>query len=677
MNNNPIEILAPSGNTEMLKAAVLSGADAVYFGLGNFNARRSAKNFTDQEVRDSIEYCHRRGVKVHITLNTLIKDSEIDEAVSTIKKICEFGADAVIVQDLGAARLIKQICPEMEMHASTQLSTGTAEGLELLKELGFKRAVLPRELSFDEIKELCKASPLELEVFVHGALCMCVSGQCLMSAVLGSRSGNRGLCAQPCRLPFKADNGTGRDLSLKDLSLIEHINELHNIGITSFKIEGRMKRPEYVSAAVSACKKAVEGLYDANMRSDLEKLFSRSGFTDGYYTGSLGRNMFGYREKENVQGATKELLGKYAKHYEKEAPRFAVDFLFDGELGEKASLTASCNGYLAYTESDCICEAPVKRPISSERIIDALSKTGGTQFAVNKVEIDSEPDYSLPVSALNSMRRQVLNILEGKIGINKDRKICSPPMPSKIKSTGTKQLVLRFDSVNQITPKAKKHFIIVPLEEADNFSENSRWGVEIPHGLFGNSKKVSQLLAKCTAEYALCHTLDAVSLALKHNKKPIASPSFNILNSYGMDTAKSLNINSVIVSNECTLQSFSNISAPIPKGITVYGHIPLMLTRNCPIKNGKNCAECKRNSVITDRKGISFPVKCRMGYSEILNSRPIYMGDRMNEIPDCDMLLFYFSTENNEQVDAVLSSYENQAKPSFEYTRGLLYRGVE
>ena len=302
------EILAPAGSFEALKAAVLSGADAVYFGTGNFNARRNADNFDGEGLKKAIDYCHLHNVKCHITLNTLVKDDELDEVISTIKRTCSLGADALILQDLAAVKLVSEICPEVQMHASTQLSTGTPEGLKLLKKLGFSRAVLPRELSLEQIKRIAENSPLELEAFVHGALCMCVSGQCLLSAMLGSRSGNRGLCAQPCRLPFAAENGTGTDLSLKDLSLIEEINELSSVGVCSFKIEGRMKRPEYVAAAVTACRESLENIYTAERKDELKSLFSRSGFTKGYYENKLGRDMFGTRQKEKVTSATAELL---------------------------------------------------------------------------------------------------------------------------------------------------------------------------------------------------------------------------------------------------------------------------------------------------------------------------------------------------------------------------------
>lgn len=675
MNN--IEILAPVGNAENLKAAVLSGADAVYFGLGNFNARRNAQNFTFDTAREAIEYCHSRGVKVHITLNTLIKDAEIKDAVETVRAVCEIGADAVIVQDLGLAKIIKSVCPQMEIHASTQMTVGTLEGIYELQRLGFKRAVLPRELSFDEIKYLCDHSPIDLEVFIHGALCMCVSGQCLMSAVLGSRSGNRGLCAQPCRLPFRVQKGTGHDLSLKDLSLIEHIPELSRMGVCSFKIEGRMKRPEYVSAVVSACKKSINDSYTSLVRKDLADLFSRSGFTDGYYENMLGRDMFGYREKENVQSATKELFSKYASVYEKEQARFNVKFTFTGKIGEKARLTAVYENYIAAVESEMLCEAPINRPIAEDRIVDALKKCGGTQFNAESIEIKGEIDYSLPVSAVNQMRRKALDFLTQAIIGNTERKICPAPLPTTILSRNERKYYCRFDNANQIPENIDADLIFVPLGTDDKLIKDRNYGVELPHGMFGNGEKVEEMLKKSSASVCLCHTLDAVAVAKKCGKKVVGSPSLNVFNSFSMDMARDMKISEVIVSNECTVDNFRKISAPIPKGITVYGRIPLMLTRNCPVKNGKSCKECGRQSEITDRMGIKFPVRCFMGYSEILNSRPIYMGDRMGEIPECDIMFFNFTTETKEEVAEVISAYDYEKSPQGEFTRGLLYRGVE
>ena len=676
MNN--IEILAPAGNAESLKAAVLSGADAVYFGFGDFNARRNAQNFSDDEVENAIKYCHSRGVKVHITLNTLIKDCELEKVFDAIRKISKFGADAVIVQDLSVAKAIREICPELPMHASTQMSVGTLEGLYELKRLGFSRAVLPRELSFNEIEYLCKHSPVELEIFVHGALCMCVSGQCLMSAVLGSRSGNRGLCAQPCRLPFKAQKGTGHDLSLKDLSLIQNIRKLSEAGICSFKIEGRMKRPEYVSACVTACKKSLTDDYNFDTEKDLRDLFSRSGFTDGYYENKRGREMFGYREKENVQSATKDLLNKYASVYEKEQSRFTVDFTFSGEIGKNAILTADFNGFKAEVQSEMLCEAPVNRAVPVERITDALKKCGGTQFLAGKIEVLGEVDYSLPVSALNMMRRKALEMLENKIsGTKSERSILPQPTPTDITSKNERKIYCRFDSVVQIPENIDADIVFVPLNTDDEIVKEFCYGVELPHGMFGNGEKTEKMLKASSADICLCHTLDAVAIAKKCGKTVVASPSMNIFNSLSMDAAKEIGIDEVIISNECTIENFNRISAPVGKGITVYGRIPLMLTRNCPVKNGKTCEECKRNSGITDRMGIKFPVRCFMGYSEILNSRPVYMADRLKEIHECDILFFNFTTESNKEAESVLNAYKNQQKPKGEFTRGLLYRGVE
>ena len=672
-----IEILAPVGSEESLRAAVLSGADAVYLGLSQFNARRNAQNFTDEQIEDAIKYCHSRGVKVHITLNTLIKDCEIEALYNAIRKIAEIGADAVIVQDLGVAKAVREICPELPIHASTQMSVGTLQGLYELKELGFTRAVLPRELNFKEIEYLCQHSPVELEMFIHGALCMCVSGQCLMSAVLGSRSGNRGLCAQPCRLPFKVQNGTGHDLSLKDLSLISHIKNLSDMGICSFKIEGRMKRPEYVSACVTACKKSINDEYNFDIEKDLHDLFSRSGFTDGYYEDKRGRQMFGYREKENVQSATKELLHKYSSIYEKEQSRFTVDFTFSGAIGTNATLTATCNGKKAEIKSEMLCEAPINRPISVERIVDSLKKCGGTQFEAGKIDIVGEVDYSLPISALNNMRRSALELLENEFSGKITRKLFSAPIPTQICSKNARKIYCRFDNAGQVPEDIDADLVFVPLTTDDEIVKDFCYGIELPHGMFGNGDKVEQMLKKSSTDICLCHTLDAIAIAKKCGKTVVASPSMNIFNSLSMDVAKSLEIDEIIVSNECTVENFNRLSAPIPKGLTVYGRIPIMLTRNCPVKNGKTCAECKRNSEITDRMGIKFPVKCSFGYSEILNSRPIYMGDRLREIHECDILFFNFTTEAQKDVEYVLNAYKNEEKPTGEFTRGLLYRGVE
>lgn len=323
---NP-EILAPAGSMESLTAAVRCGADAVYIGAKRYSARASAQNFDKQELEKAVYYCHARGVKVYLALNTLLTDDEMDDAAETVKEACSLPVDAVIVQDIGLASFIRSACPSLRLHGSTQMSIHTPQGAKELYRQGFSRVVLARELSKEEIAEIAESCPIELEVFVHGALCMSVSGQCYFSSLLGGRSGNRGQCAQPCRLPFSVQGGTGHDLSLKDLSLLHHLGGLRGLGVHSFKIEGRMKRPEYVAASVAAAKKAVSlGFLPYEDSKLLEQVFSRSGFTDGYYGEQLGRKMFGTRTKEDVAGAQPALLSQIRAQYKDEKQRIPVSF---------------------------------------------------------------------------------------------------------------------------------------------------------------------------------------------------------------------------------------------------------------------------------------------------------------------------------------------------------------
>ena len=305
------EILAPAGGQEQLIAAVRCGADAVYLGTQKFNARNNAANFSAEELNDAVTYCHERNVSVYVTMNTLVTDNELGDVIEEIKMIAESGADAVIIQDIGVAALWKKYCPSRKLHASTQMTIHNLSGAQEAERLGFSRIVLARELSFEEIKTIAENISAEIEVFVHGALCMSVSGTCLLSSMIGSRSGNRGRCAQPCRLNFNV-NSREHALSLKDLSLAENIKDLEKAGVKSFKIEGRMKRPEYVAAAVTAVRNAREGK-DVDMES-LRAVFSRSGFTKGYFEGKRTLEMFGYRRHEDVTemtGIIKEMTALY------------------------------------------------------------------------------------------------------------------------------------------------------------------------------------------------------------------------------------------------------------------------------------------------------------------------------------------------------------------------------
>lgn len=672
-----VEILAPAGNGEALRAAVLNGADAVYFGTGNFNARRNAGNFDGEELKKAIDFCHTHGVKCHIALNTLVGDKEFPDLIKTVKRTCECSADALILQDLGVAEIVKSICPEMELHASTQLSTGTLQGLFELKRLGFSRAVLPRELSKDEIEEIAKNSPVELEMFVHGALCMSVSGQCLLSAMLGSRSGNRGLCAQPCRLPFKAENGTGTDLSLKDLSLVEDIKYLSGIGISSFKIEGRMKRPEYVAAAVTACRESLEGEYSEHRKGELKSLFSRSGFTRGYYEAKLGRDMFGKREKENVTSATGELLKKYEHTYEKEKPIYKVSFEFSAHENEKAVLCASLNGVTVTAESDSVCERARTRPLTEDSVKTQLQKCGGTVFFAGAVKCDIGENVSVPLSAVNSLRRDALGKLTEILSKGRQYNINDYRLNIKPHRAFLKEKYLCFSSVGQIPENAEYSKMFLPLDTDTSVLEKYGAGVVIPRGLFGNADSVFEKLKRSGAKYALCNTLDAVAIAKKADVEAVGGPFLNAFNSVSLGVLENIGVCETALSYELTAEQISSLGGKIKRGAVVYGRTPLMLTRNCPVKNGTSCAQCKRTGFLTDRLGIEFPVRCENGFSQLFNSRPTYIADKIGEIRNTDFDMFMFTDETKIECERILNSYKLGLKPKGEFTRGLFFRGVE
>ncbi len=671
------EILAPCGSEEALTAAVRCGADAVYFGTGDFNARKNAANFSGAALDRAVELCRSHGVRVHITLNTLVADGEFQNLTETLKRTCSLSADALILQDLGVLRLVRKLCPDVELHASTQMSVGTRAGLHLLKRLGFSRAVLPRELSRTEIEALAADKPLDLEMFIHGALCMCVSGQCLLSAMLGSRSGNRGLCAQPCRLAFAAEGGTGHDLSLKDLSLIEYIRELAELGICSFKIEGRMKRPEYVAAAVTACKEARDGLYTENRRQDLAALFSRSGFTDGYFQNRHGREMFGTRQKENVTAATAELFKSYTRYYEKEHAVFPVDFEFSAAPDKLSSLTAKCAGYTVTVLSELPCETAKNRPLTADSVCTQLKKCGGTVFFARNIICQLAENTSLAVSAINQMRRSALEQMLKKITAKESLIVKDIDFTFVPHTAGKPKQYLRFRNIDSIPENVRFDRLFLPLNTPKAVLEQFGAGVYLPRGLFGTEKEILSKLRASGAGYALCDTLDAVAIAQQAGVDIIGGPFLNLFNTLALDEAEDIGICEATLSHELTVSAIRALGGMLPRGVCVYGRTPLMLTRNCPVKNGKACKECGRNSVLTDRMGIQFPVLCENGFSEIFNSRPVYMADRLSELKNVDFYLYDFTTESAEECARILNAYDTGASPVGDYTRGLFYRGVE
>ncbi len=697
-----LEILAPAGSVQALTAAVRCGADAVYLGGGGFNARRNAHNFDAASLREAVAFCHARGAKVHFTLNTLVRQDELPAALALAEEVCALGVDALIVQDLGLARAVHAAAPEMPLHASTQLSCHTPAGVRELAALGFSRVVLAREMSKKEIAA-CAGQGAELEIFVHGALCMCVSGQCLLSAMLGGRSGNRGLCAQPCRLPFAPCRG-GRErpagegeaaLSLRDLSLREQVGELAALGVCSLKIEGRMKRPEYVAAATAAYAAARDGRPEAETRQlvdDLRSVFSRSGFTDGYYTGRRGAGMFGVRRKEDVTAAA-PVLGRLERLYEKEAPRVPVSLTLTMRAGQPLRLTADDGqGHTAEAEGPAP-EPAIHRPLDAERAATQLQKTGGTPFQ-SAVTCDLQEGLTVPAAALNALRRQVLDGLlaqraapspvpfdRGRIpkGTSPDRAF--PARPA---------LVARFADAGQAPAGLDADALILPLHTAEDvlraWADRLPVGIELPRGLFGREEEVAALCrraAETGARFALCGNIGALEPARSAGLAPLAGFGMNVFNAGSLHVLAERGVRAAVLSQELTFRQMDFVrSSPLPAGLLAYGRQPLMLMRSCPYRAAAGCAACGGRGALVDRKGVRFPVACEGrpgadGCAELLNSAPLYLADRLAELPPLDFLLLHFTDETPEQAAAVLRDYRKGGSPPAGFTRGLYRRGVE
>ncbi len=673
------ELLAPAGSYDALVAAVRAGADAVYLGVGMFNARRNARNFSIEpsddvacSLSDAVSFCHTRGVKVHVALNTLVRDRELPEALKIAEHACACGADALIIQDRGLARMIHSAAPTMPLHASTQLSCHTPQGVLALRDAGFSRVVLAREMSRDEI-EACRDLGCELEVFVHGALCMSVSGQCELSAMLGGRSGNRGLCAQPCRLPFAVDH-MPRDgeaaLSLKDHSLYHHIEPLREMGIASLKIEGRMKRPEYVAAATAVLRRLLDGeTPDARLWEDLRSVFSRSGFTDGYFVGKRDAQLFGTRTGEDI--ASSAVLSRLARLYDKETPRVAVSLRLTEEPLTLTATDEEGNTVSVTAPSD----VPVlDRALDPERVKAQLCKTGGTPFVATA---DTAVSPAVPLSALNALRREALEALCKKRGethpIPYDAAL--QPPDAVLACRLLQGLVARVEREEQITGEAD--CFIVPL---GCYPSVARWGVEIPRGLFGGEDAVRTALRRAVqagATFALCNNVGAVPLAREAGLAPLAGAFWNITNEQALAAAAQDGAQAAILSFELTFPQMQFAQDKGCVGLFAYGRQPLMLLRACPVSVSKGCAACAGKSELIDRTGAHFPVHCHGGCSELLNSVPLYWADRLHELPSLPFYYLHFTDESPARVAEVLCEYRSGGTPPSAFTRGLYKRGVE
>lgn len=684
------EILAPAGSMEALIAAVRSGANAVYVGTTQFGARASAKNFDYDELKEAIEFCHNRGVKLYLTMNTLITDNELPTALAIAQQAYQLQIDAIIVQDVGFASLLHKSMPKLHLHGSTQMSIHTPLGAKLLYELGFTRVVLSREMTRSEIAEVAKVCPIELEVFVHGALCMSVSGQCYFSSLLGSRSGNRGQCAQTCRLPFMVENGTGNDLSLKDMSILENLKDLSKIGVTSAKIEGRLKRPEYVASAVNVARQFYDmGFASEESCSQLRSVFSRSGFTDGYYTGKRGADMFGTRQKDDVISATPKVLNQIHSIYKNEYQHIVVDMNFSLQKDKPTQLTVTeADSKLSVTVTGDNGQEAINKPLDCERATAQLSKTGGTPYLVNNIDCDIENGSTVPMSALNNLRREALAQLTEKLTV----KELEPVKEVAFTDTNTREIKenvpLRAVFTDWDIPQqfAECELVFIPentpVEVIRALSRQGfTLGIEIFAGMFGREEQIRQNLKKVKENgitNALVNNIGAIPLCKEFNFTIHGGFRLNVMNTESVNFFEKLGVSDLTVSFELTLMQINALGGNLKTGAIVYGRLPLMLTRNCPGVNSatKTCAECGGLGYITDRKEISFPYKCSGGCTQIYNSVPLYMGDRLREIKSTDFNVMLFTTETAEQKLYALNCVKYQNKITGGHTRGLYYKGV-
>lgn len=694
-----MELLAPAGSMEALRAAVCNGADAVYLGADTFNARINARNFSAADLQEAVVYCHVRGVKVHLTLNTLVLDREMPRAAELIRLAASCGVDAFIVQDLGVVSLCRQLAPDVPIHASTQMSIHSLEGVMEAAALGCSRVVLARELPAEEIAHICKRSPVEIEVFVHGALCMCYSGQCYLSSVIGRRSGNRGQCAQPCRLPY----GYGRfestryPLSLKDNCLAGELDELRRMGVASIKIEGRMKRPEYVAIVTRAYRTVLNG--GKLMPSDLQELetaFSRQGFTDGYFRGQTGSDMFGRRQEGED---TADLFASARATYEQGEPqRIGVRFYAMIRRGEPAQLAVEDpDGNLCRTRGP-VPEQAVYRSLTPQDLEQQLKKTGGTPYLCTAVRSSLDPDLMLPASAINAMRRDVIAELTAKRGRAAPARLNAYDEPPRYDGiAGEPQLTVAVRTAGQITSRMlsmKPTVLYVPLSElAEHPDLPQRVSVEtqlaaiLPRVIWsGELAPVARQLRtvyEMGVRQVLAGNLGQLHIARAAGFAVRGDFGLNIVNSRAMRYLREQGLDSQLLSFELTLPQIRDISKAVPAELLIYGRLPLMLMENCVMKNRTGICACQTGTVrLVDRVGEEFPIvkdpgTCR---NVLLNGKKLYLLDKKDALRGMGLwaLRLQFTTENPGEIDKVLMDYQGRAVfDAGSYTRGLYSRGVE
>ena len=697
-NKLKIEILAPAGGMDSLTASINCGADAVYIGGSKFSARKNAQNFTDDEVKLAVEYAHLRGAKVHVAVNTLIHESELKNVFEYLKFLSNIGIDAVIVQDMGVLNIAKEYFPNLELHASTQITVHNLDGAIQAKNMGFKRVVLARELSFNEIKHIAQNCGIETEVFAHGALCMCYSGQCLMSSVLGARSGNRGFCAQPCRLEYTLCDSLKKPisekerylLSLKDMCLADEIKKLADANVTSLKIEGRMKSPLYSALTSYVYSKAKQnGTINADDINMLENIFSRNGFTKGYFNKAYGRDMLNYSSNcdDIYKNQSKDVLDFAENLIKSSEVKRKVSGTFKAKLGMPLCLSLECDGYTVSQSSQTQPQPALKTPTGEDRIKEQIFKTGGTAFEFEKLDIITDEGINIPIKAINELRRDAFLSLEQSILKTKDNQshvsFNYTKTQAKIKNCKFTCEVMTYEQAKS-AHKCGFERIYIPFRvyEQDKAYFNSHPDVfylmceNIEREGFITSPEKTGLKNICISNISGLNTFKGFNLH--------ANYSLNAFNSYSAKELKKYGITSVCLSPELNIMQIKEASPDMDFELIAYGRLRLMTVQNCIVKSALN--GCKANCgdgyfLLKDRKNMFFPVFTQKGQciNSIYNSLPVYMGDRMAELKKtgAKYLRFVFTTEGADDIPKIKNMYEKGEKYfNDEYTRGHFSRGV-
>lgn len=694
-----LELLSPAGSPEAVIAAVQNGADAVYMGFGDYNARRGAKNFTVEEFEKAVRYCRVRDCKVYVTLNTLVGDREMKGVLEAAHIASELGATGLIVQDLGMLSVVHRALPDIELHASTQMSIHNLAGVEAAAQMGMTRAVLARELSVEQIKFITKHAPIETEVFVHGALCFCHSGQCYMSSLIGRRSGNRGMCAQPCRMEYSmgARLEDPYPLSLKDNCLVDRLGELEDAGVACVKIEGRMKRPEYTAIVTGVYSKVIKERRKPtpDEMELLENVFSRQGFTQGYYTGDK-KDMFGVRAEADKE--TEKLYAEARRSYtDSEMRRVPVKFF--AVVNAKQAMRAGAmdndgNKVVAFGAEP---QKAIRQPTSENALNEQLVKTGGTPYYCEEVKSSIEPGLYVPAATVNELRRKLVAALNEKRAAPPQRRsLPVPDMPKGAQPIADPVSIYQVRTLEQLSDELAElapEYLYVPVTElcrsmdpVKPFMEKGTVVVGVLPRVItdteeaGVRKMLEELFDKGIRE-VLLGNVGHIKLARKAGMKIRADFGMNVFNSYTVDILRCMSFESVTASFELRLAQVRDLAKSVNTELIVYGRLPLMVSDQCIISRASGSCTCTNNAQLSDRMGSVFPVVREFDHRNVIyNAHKLFMADKKSDLYGAGIwgARLMFTTESARECVEVAKCYKGEGdyRPGV-LTRGLYYRGVD